>query len=210
MIDARKVRPVSGEIMTDRPDQRRAAASGDDVVDAEYVTIPASPAGEASVEPPRAAARAADLTGMQSLKRGAPMATPAGRRGGPLFWAGGCTLALAAFWIAGGHTLSDAIFAAPAAAVEMRIVELTSRVEDAGAGSLVMVDGKVAHGASAPQRAPRLAIDVRGDDGGATRYILDPGGAIIGAGELFPFSSRVVAPSGGVAGVSVSVLKGDS
>lgn len=108
MADARRARPVSGEIMTGRAAVSGHAVSADalDVIDADYEVLPpaARPASAA-----RTAARVGAMPsvgGMDMLRK--PETAPArtrATRGGPLFWIAGVGVALAAFWVSGGDSL---------------------------------------------------------------------------------------------------------
>lgn len=213
MVDAANVRPVSGEIMAGGRSKAARTDFGGEIVDADYITLGrASTSSDLSRPTPRAAPGSAAMSGMDMLKSNGPRPSgPKGQRAGPLFWVLGSVAALAAFWISGGHALRGALLpATPANAVEaMRLVALRSHVDTSGVRGIVHVDGAVANNGASVEQVPRLAIEVRGDGGALTRYILDPGQARIGPGTRFPFSSRVNAPQGGVAGVSVSMIKGD-
>ncbi|MEQ8295884.1 MAG: hypothetical protein RIB55_05320 [Nitratireductor sp.] len=213
MVDAANVRPVSGEIMAGGRSKAARTDFASEIVDADYITLDRpSMASSSPRHGPRAESGAAAISGMDMLKKDGPRRPgPGGRRAGPVFWALGSVVALAAFWISGGHTLRGALLpAAPTGTAEaMRIVALRSHVDTSGVRGIVHVDGAVANNGTSVNQVPRLAIEVRGDGGAVTRYILDPGKARIGPGTQFPFSSRVNAPEGGVAGVSVSMIRGD-
>ena len=210
----RQVRPVSGEIMTVERDARSVRAAGDDIVDAEFETVEA--------QAPRLSAHEAELTapervawpdaegpvaGMDMLRREAgPPAAPQSRRGGVAFWTCGAVLALAAFWISGGHTLAGPLLATFGAKQErLRIAELSSRVESHGGRRLLIIDGAVVNQGTEAHAVPPLLIEVTGDGGRVTRYTLDPAGEGIAPGAEVRFSSRVDVPIGGVAGVSVKM-----
>ncbi|MVA96107.1 hypothetical protein GN330_02440 [Nitratireductor sp. CAU 1489] len=210
MVDAANVRPVSGEIMAGGRSRAARTDFASEIVDADYITLDdPSMVRDNSRSAPRVEPGSSGISGMDMLKNHGQH--PAGRRerrAGPLFWAVGAMAALAAFWISGGHTLRGALFsAAPASAADaMRLVALRSHLDASGVRGIVHVDGAVANNGASAEQVPRLAIEVRGDGGAVTRYILDPGRARIGPGTRFPFSSRVNAPEGGVAGISVSMI----
>lgn len=217
MADQEKPRAVSGEIMTDRPDARasRAAAAGD-VVDAEFISLSPGPVRTkpTSADPARPSeavssigTASAPVGGMDMLRRGqaagAPL-TPA--RGGPLFWATGTGLILAAFWISGGHALMHGV---PLVGTEitpsaLTISGVTSRVEASGQRPVLLVDGEAANGGAAVEHLPALEIAVTGNDGRVTRYRLGTSGRPMASGETFAFSSRLDVPKNGVRTVSVA------
>ncbi len=209
MVD-RQVRPVSGEIMTVERDAASPRAAETDVVDAEFEIVAGARPARPQSDPPGhrfTVAVERQVAGMDILRGGAEGAAPVpGRRGGFAFWSFGVALAIAAFWISGGHTLAGPLLAAfaskPAA---LKIAELTSRVENHGGRSLLIIDGTVVNHGCTSDALPPLLIEVTGDAGRVTRYTLDSAGAGIGPGAQVRFSSRVDAPIGGVAGVSVKM-----
>jgi hypothetical protein len=218
MFDERHLRPVSGEIMTDGRGASSRVLSDADIEDAEFVTI-AAPSrgteglaagdGRLDLRPRREEpeADAAGRAGMDVLKRSAAAQPAAGARGGPLFWAAGLVVARAAFWSSGGHALFGP---RPAGAGEtLRIVELASRTDESTGRRLLVVDGAVENAGSDRQPVPPLAIEVTGDAGRVTRYTLDSAGALVEPGGRYRFSSRVDAPMGAVAGVSVKMARRD-
>jgi hypothetical protein len=216
MADEAKPRAVSGEIMTGPLD---GAVGGTrpagDVIDAEYISLPS--------EPLRAVARSSDKPkspepalpigsavapsgGMDMLRR--PDMPPAPRkpaRGGPFFWAAGLGLAVAAFWVSGGHTLvrgMPLVGSAPQSA--LRISGVTSRVDASGVKATLFVDGEAANDGQAVEHLPALEIAVTGNDGRVTRYRLGTSGRPLVSGETFAFSSRLDVPKNGVKTVSVA------
>lgn len=215
MVDQKRVRPVSGEIMTDaRPERsgaHRPAGAMDDIVDAEYESVAfariadtAAPRVEPLVEPaPRARA------GMDVLRGDGGSAAAGPRRAGPLFWIGGVVVALAAFWVSGGHVLGQVLFepVRGGASASIRLLDVRSHVEEHQGRRFVYVDGSVANEGATATEAPPLAIEVRGDDNSTTRYILHVSGTRIEPGERVAFSSRLDAPEGGVAGVMVTIKR---
>ena len=218
MVDQMRVRPLSGEIMTEaRPAasvHERASGSTADIVDAEFETVAATRPGarrEGRAPEPAPPVSADTLSaapgGMDMLRGGGAVAAP--RRAGPLFWFCGAVVALAAFWVSGGHSLGPLLFdpaaAQPGAAI--RLGDVRSRVEDHQGRRFVYVDGAVSNEGAAAAAVLPLAIEVRGDDNSTTRYILHVSEARIEPGERVPFSSRLDAPSGGVAGVMVTIKR---
>ncbi|MFN3546831.1 MAG: hypothetical protein ACK4U0_05015 [Mesorhizobium sp.] len=213
MFDARHLRPVSGEIMTDRCVRSSGVPSTDDIEDAEFEVLHLStviPSNADRLGPRTRRNDARPRAGMDMLKSTAGNGAGATReRAGPLFWVVGVVMALASFWISGGHTLSGPLLAlmSPAADDSMRIAQLTSGVEERNGRRLLVIDGSIVNTARATGLMPTLAIEVTGDAGRVTRYRLDSAGALIEPGEHYRFSSRVDAPMGSVAGVSVTMTK---
>ena len=187
-----------------------------DVIDAEYISLPSAPprAESAALDSfkspetiPSIGSAAAPSAGMDMLRRPEPEAAsrkPA--RGGPLFWAAGIALALAAFWASGGHALVRgapfAAFEAPPSA--LRISDVTSRVDASVANAILLVDGEAANDGQTVEHLPGLEIAVTGNDGLITRYRLGTSGRPLASGETFAFSSRLDVPKNGVKTVSVT------
>jgi hypothetical protein len=213
MFDVRHLRPVSGEIMTDGCVRSSGVPSTSDIEDAEFEVLHLStviPNNSDRLSPYARGDGAEPRAGMDMLKSTSGNASGAPReRAGPLFWTVGAVVALASFWTSGGHALSGSLVAmmSTAAAEPMRIAELTSRVQEQNGRRLIVIDGSVENTASATGLMPTLAIEVTGDAGRVTRYTLDSAGALVEPGEHFRFSSRVNAPMGAVAGVSVKMAK---
>ncbi|MET3791193.1 hypothetical protein [Aquamicrobium terrae] len=218
-------RPVSGEIMTGASERRACdhfpAAAGAfdagpfdsgtaDIVDADYVTLTethhpgprsAEPAGTA---PAPAQPPAAD--GMAMLLARDPVPSRSlSKSGGPAFWLGGLGIAIAAFWIAGGHALvteTELLRSTPQSALSISAV--TSRVDDTGARPLLFVDGEAGNDGAEAAPLPPLEIRVTGEDGRVTRYRLGTLDRTLAPGERFAFSGRVEVPRNGVKSVSVA------
>ena len=213
MFDVRHLRPVSGEIMTDRCVRSSGVPSTDDIEDAEFEVLHLStviPSNADRLGPRMRKSDAQPRAGMDMLKSASGNGAGAAReRAGPLFWAMGVMVALASFWVSGGHTLSGPLIArlSPAADEPMRIAQLTSGVEERNGRRLLVIDGSVMNTTRAAGLMPTLAIEVTGDAGRVTRYRFDAAGALIEPGEHYRFSSRVDAPRGAVAGVSVTMAK---
>jgi len=189
----------------------QAPASDDivsgDIIDAEYITLPLQPQrGLKPQNPPSSIALAvAPMAGMDMLRQLRETATPRKpARGGPLFWAAGIGLAVAAFWVSGGHALvrGSPFLAAPHSA--LRISGVTSRVDATGARPILLVDGGAANDGASIDYLPSLGIVVTGNDGLTTRYRLGTSGRPIAPGETFAFSSRLDVPKNGVKTVSVT------
>ncbi|MCR4265509.1 hypothetical protein [Nitratireductor sp. ZSWI3] len=183
----------------------RPHAGVEEIVDADFETV-AEGGGNPVWRNTGRHGRPAGLSGMNMLQAGGLLSRRAPRRGGPFFWSFGALLVLAAFWVAGGHSLVhdlpllDASRPMPA----MKLVDLQSRVERHGDRLLLIVDGAALNDGSAPAIVPGLAIDVLADNGSTTRYFLGTNELQLEPGTRFPFSSRLVAPSEGVKSVSVT------
>lgn len=210
MADARRARPVSGEIMTGRAAVSGHAVSADapDVIDADYEVLP-------SIAQPAPAARTAprigatpSVGGMDMLRK--PETAPArtrATRGGPLFWIAGVGVALAAFWVSGGDSLVRRmpLFAAGGqGGVAFSLSGISSRVDISGMKPLLFVDGEAANDGPGASALPPLEIRVTGNDGRITRYTLGTAGRALAPGERFAFSSRLEVPKNGVKTVSVA------
>ncbi|WP_187969274.1 hypothetical protein [Aquibium microcysteis] len=215
MFDVRYLRPISGEIMTDdriRSSRPSLADGIDEIEDAEFEVlhlsevIPSRTDHFVEREWAESTRRPEGMDILKSRIGGAPLPR---ERAGPLFWVFGVVLAAASFWISGGHSLSGTLLAFLPAPAEkpMRIANLTSGVEERNGRRLVVVDGSVENTASSAGIAPTLAIEVMSDAGRVTRYTLGSAGALVEPGEHYRFSSRVNAPMGVVAGVSVKMAE---
>lgn len=217
MADQDKPRPVSGEMMTDPPagatdGPKRPAA--DDVFDADFVVLPkdgTAPRGGTPGPATPIASRPAAPEGMDMLRRKAAGTPARSSRGGPIFWAAGVGLALAVFWISGGHALvrqapflADSGIDGRAARSLLSINGVTSRVDSNGARPVLLVDGEAANEGESAIPLPPLALNVTGNDGSVTTYRLGTSGRALSPGERFAFSSRLEVPRNGVTAVSVT------
>jgi hypothetical protein len=209
MQDPLKARPVSGEIMTAASALPRVAASrpaAGEVVDAEFETLAPPPAPRPAVAAP------SPSPGMETLRLGRP-GSPKRRRkpGGTAFWTAGMALALAAFWVSGGHAL------VPRGALErflrhssqLRVASLRTHVETFGDRSVLFIDGEARNDGSRLADVPPLGIRIEDDKGRVARYFLGTSARSVGPGESFAFSSRLAVPKDGVKSVSVSFDKED-
>lgn len=215
MNDEVKPRAVSGEIMAGPAESRASrVALANDVIDADYVSLPAGfgverPAGDPCGRPAPTSIglSSAPVAGLDMLrgKDGAPM-LQAAARGGLLFWACGTGLVAAAFWISGGHVLAQhlAAFGGRPVAGALHISDLASRVDASGARAVLLVDGEAANDGPTVAHLPPLEIAVAGNDGRVTRYRLGTSGRPLPPGETFAFSSRLDVPKNGVKAVSVA------
>jgi hypothetical protein len=221
MADEAKARAFSGEIMADPPTggPSGATAAGDvagDIIDAEYISLPADaafagswPSGGAKspASIPSIGSAAAPSGGMDMLRRpDAPPMPQKPARGGPLFWSAGVGLAVAAFWVSGGHALLRGMpfVGADAPHGPLRLSGVTSRIDATGARPVLFIDGDAANDGRAVEHLPALAIAVTGNDGRITRYRLGTSGRPLSPGETFAFSSRLDVPKNGVKTVSVA------
>jgi hypothetical protein len=214
MADGSRPRAVSGEIMTDPSESAAGRAPPEvgvagDVIDAEYISFPSEPQrGEKKPHEPVSSIASpvvSPMAGMDMLRRPAeaPLQTA---RGGPLFWAAGIGLAVAAFWVSGGHAL---VRNAPFIGTEARhnalsISGVTSRVDVSGPHPLLFVDGETANDGAVVAHLPPLHIAVTGNDGRIVSYRLGTSGRPMAPGETFAFSSRLDVPKNGVKTVSVT------
>jgi hypothetical protein len=215
MADERNARPVSGEIMAANAAAREPAktvAPAADVIDAEFETLRADPAERLSAASPLPAigTLAAPTQGLDTLRKGDGSAVRQGSsRGGPLFWTVGFGLVAGAFWVSGGHALvRQAPFMAPAPQLQpanpLRIVDVTSRVEDHGGRKVLFIDGKAVNEGGDQRLLPPIEISVTGSDGSVMRYKLGTSRGPLAPGSQFGFSSRLEAPKEGVKSVSVT------
>ncbi len=213
MSDGRTARPVSGEIMAStaaatavpRP-QGRA-----DVIDADYeIVAPDAPDQAFPKIDAVAAPGLSPAAGMDILRKDRKLphlgARPFSRRGGPAFWVFGLGLALAAFWISGGHALLLRLpFPEPArAAPAFTISGVKSRVDTAAGRPILHVDGEATNGGNRAALLPALEIRVTGEDGRATFYKLGTSQTPLAPGGRFAFSSRLAVPKNGVKTVAVA------
>jgi hypothetical protein len=209
MADEVKPRAVSGEIMTDAaPAAHARAARPDDVIDADYISLPGRSALSAPKprdSSPRIGPAETPAGRMDMLRQSETKIPPGPGRGGPLFWTIGVGLVAAAFWISGGHALlHDVPFAGrQVSRSALSIYGITSRIDASGAQSVLLVDGEAVNDGEATEHLPPLEIAVIGNDGLTTRYRLGTSGRPLSSGETFAFSSRLDAPKNGVKTVSV-------
>lgn len=209
MDDARKARPVSGEIMTGAPLEQASnrAAPSTDIVDAEYVVVtPDRRAAERPSRPEPQATSALPPAGMAMLRQAEEPKARQRDSGGPMFWLGGIIIIVAAFWVSGGHALvrHSMQAVAPAERNAFSISGVTSRVDASGPHAVLFVDGEAANDGSVEALLPALSIRVTGNDGRVTVYNLGTSGRPLRSGERFVFSSRLDVPKDGVKSVSVT------
>jgi hypothetical protein len=133
-------------------------------------------------------------------------------KAGPLlFWSTVLLAAFLAFWISGGHRmvlgpLAETIRNAPAQA--LRIEDVTSRIERLDGRSYLLVEGAARNGGGEPMTLPPIVISVAETDGPTLRYYLGTNQAVLAPGQSHDFSSRLDAPSNGVASVSITFQEG--
>lgn len=181
----------------------------DDVVDAEFVTLdrsgmPLSVSRTASA-PSRPQIAASTPQGMAMLSREPLRQAAPHTSGGPIFWAGGLVVALAAFWVAGGHALlAPAVSGATHASDGLRIASVVSRVDRSGLKPLLLVDGKAVNDGLSARKVPPLHIQIVSSSGTSTLYKLGTGSHPLDGGDSFDFSSRLDLPKDGVKTVFVT------
>ena len=213
MAEDRTARPVSGEIMTGTAvhaaPERVTFDAPADIVDADYVVLPrvAGRSEPVVTPPPPQTASTPPIAGMGMLRR--PEIAPArpASRGGPIFWIAGVGMALAAFWVSGGHALvrQSPFWTSPQpAGVALSIQGVTSRVDASGAKPVLFVDGEAANDGLEAAALPPLEIRVTGNDSSITRYRLGTSDRELAPGERFGFSSRLEVPRNGVKAVVVT------
>lgn len=195
-----KPRPVSGEIMTDVRTRTGFVRETADVIDADVeATVTRAP--EQMAPAGRSAPRGLDLLRPGTFSQ-------SGRRSGSAaFWTVGLGLVALAFWTSGGHALvrQQVMGLKPAAQVaDLRIGNVTSRVERHKGRDILFLAGQAGNHGSAVQTLPNLEIVVRSNDGAMTSYYLGTNDVALAPGDRYSFSSRVVAPRNGVRTVSVT------
>ncbi len=138
--------------------------------------------------------------------------TPERRKAGPLLFWSTCLLAVfLAFWMAGGHRLvleplAATIRSAPAQALQIQNV--TSRLQNAGGNSHLLVEGAVRNYGTDALAVPPITMTVTGNGGATTRYYLETDRTPLAPGAEYGFSSRLDAPPNGVASVSITFQEG--
>lgn len=210
MSDERNARPVSGEMIAATVPQPMAGPA-DDVIDAEFETLRPGHDDRIVLAAPvvTIGTASAPSIGLDSLRKNEQAGAPAARsRGGPIFWVVGLAMVAGAFWVSGGHALVRQ--AAPAGetriqpANPLKIVDVTSRIEDHGGRSVLFVDGKAVNDSQQEQVLPPIGISVSGNDGQVMRYRLGTSQDTLPPGGRVGFSSRLEAPKEGVKSVSVT------
>jgi hypothetical protein len=178
-----------------------------DVVDADYEIVrPGRPEPVPAVKVETA--QASPRVGMDMLRK--EKSEPERRapaRGGPLVWITGIGIALAAFWVSGGHALvrDSGLFSGPQAVqAAFSVTGVRSRFDVSGAKPVLLVDGEAANEGGEAGVLPPLEIRIAASDGRVTRYTLGTSGRVLAAGERFAFSSRLDVPKNGVGAVSVT------
>lgn len=209
MADARKARPVSGEIM--------AAGSRDtcaqvpqrdlaDIVDADFEVLPAGPAdGESGAGQAAFPDQSAAAEGMDMLRLAGGRERAARSRGGVAFWLAGIVLAATAFWVAGGHAVlraSALTFSGQGAS--FRIAEVSSRVDLSGQRPVLLVDGAAVNDGAGPAELPPIDVSIATNDGRMLHYRLGTGAARVAPGARWDFSSRLDVPMNGIRTVTVA------
>lgn len=208
MSDARKARPVSGEIMAG-PGRDTSAQSlrpdPADIIDADFeVVTPARPRGESAEKRNAHAHQAPTAGGMDMLRSAKSGRAAAAARGGPAFWVAGISLAAMAFWISGGHAIvRAAAFPMSWQPPALRIADVTSRVDASGRKSVLIVDGAAVNDGDATAELRPIDIFVASDDGKTLRYRLGTATSHVAPGARWAFSSRLEVPMNGIRTVKV-------
>jgi hypothetical protein len=212
MAEYRTARPVSGEIMTDAA---REPAPGhavpDDavpaIVEADYFVLPWSVARpEPMAAPLPQPPSTPSIEGMGMLRRPEGLPARPASRGGPIFWIAGVGMALAAFWVSGGHALvrQSPFWASSRPASALSISGVTSRIDASGLKPVLFVDGEAANDGAHPEPLPPLEIRVTDNASNVIRYRLGTSSRSLAPGERFGFSSRLDVPRNGVKTVAVT------
>ncbi|RUX20509.1 hypothetical protein EOA23_28195 [Mesorhizobium sp. M2A.F.Ca.ET.042.01.1.1] len=206
MAENRTARPVSGEIMTGPATHaapERVVSDAADIVDADYVVLPRFAAHPERPPQPQVPPTPS-IEGVGMLRKPEPSPSRPSR-GGPLFWIAGVGIALASFWVSGGHALVRHspfwVTAAPGSA--LTISGVTSRIDASGLKPVLFVDGEAANDGVTSQALPPLEIRVTDNDSNIIRYRLGTSNRALAPGERFGFSSRLDVPRNGVRTVSV-------
>ena len=214
MANRNGARPLSGEIIgVQAPSAAMRVTAGNDIIDAEFESVSPSTSGrKTAASLPVSGTGAippAKSSGMDMLKR-AVVANVDSRnqRAGPAFYLVGAAVALAAFWVSGGHTLmpvANGMNGEQSPGESLRIAAVDSRVETRGGRSVLLVDGEIFNPGMRQALIPDVSINVLDHGGRTTRYYLGTNHRRIGAGDRFDFSSRVHVPKDGVKSVSVTL-----
>lgn len=210
MAENRTARPVSGEIMTgivaNAGSERVGHNAPVDVVDADYVVLPRSPARFESPAPAPTPPATPSLEGMDMLRKPEAVPQRPASRGGPIFWIAGIGAALAAFWVSGGHALvrQSQFWSAAQPASALTISGVTSRIDVSGLKPVLFIDGEAANDGEREAALPALEIRVTDNASNVIRYRLGTSNRALAPGERFGFSSRLDVPRNGVKTVSVT------
>lgn len=206
--------PLSGEIIGVQQSPAPARVTGgNDIIDAEFESVgPSMPQGRTASPAQTSSAGVkpfAESSGMDMLKRAGVADTGSrNQKAGPVFYLVGTAVALAAFWVSGGHTLMPVVSAMngeQASGEFLRITGVDSRVETRNGKSVLFVDGEIFNPGMRQAVLPDVSINVLDHRGRTTRYYLGTNHRRIDAGDRFDFSSRVHVPKDGVKSVSVTL-----
>lgn len=174
-----------------------------DIVDADYVVLPRF-AAHPERSPPQPQIPPPPIEGMGMLRK--PDAAPSRpSRGGPMFWIAGVGIALASFWVSGGHALvrQSPFWTTAGPASALTISGVTSRIDASGLKPVLFVDGEAANDGTRSEELPPLEIRVTDNDSNIIRYRLGTSNRALAPGERFGFSSRLDVPKDGVKAVAV-------
>ncbi|MCO6387156.1 hypothetical protein [Aliihoeflea sp. 40Bstr573] len=181
------------------PDQPRLVAG--EILPAQTVARASPPA----TEPSAAALPSPGFSGFGADDRRQAKAGPL------LFWSTVVLAVFLVFWIAGGHRLvldplAETIRNSPAQALQ--IEDVASRIERHEGRAFLVVDGAARNNGGEPLLLPSIVISVAETDGPTLRYYLETNQVVLGPGQAHDFSSRLDAPSKGVASVSITFQEG--
>ncbi|WP_378948264.1 hypothetical protein [Mesorhizobium sp. ANAO-SY3R2] len=208
MADARKARPVSGEIMAG-PGRDTSAQSlrpdPADVIDADFEVVALSrPRGESTDGHNLHSRHKPTAGGMDMLRAITPQRPSVAMRGGPIFWFAGISLAAMVFWTSGGHAIvRAAAFPRAWQASSLRLADITSRVDASGHRSVLIVDGAAVNDGDVAAELRPIDIFVASDDGKTMRYRLGTATSQVAPGARWAFSSRLEVPMNGIKTVKV-------
>lgn len=180
------------------PDQPRLVAG--EILPAQTVARAAAPAAEA-LSP----ATTPSFSGFGAGDRRRAKAGPL------LFWSTVLLATFLVFWVAGGHRLvldplAETIRNSPAQALQ--IEDVRSRIERHDGRAFLVVDGVARNHGGDPLELPSIVISVAESNGPTLRYHLGTNQAVLAPGQAHDFSSRLDAPSNGVASVSITFQEG--
>lgn len=196
-------RPLTGEVLTVSGRPATLDARSGDIVDAEFEVVATAPTLAAAQANPPTLAAPSGLRGLVPAKPPGFLARP----GGTGFWTAGLGLAAATFWASGGHALVRPAFMVPPPSIEIRITDVTSRIEAADGRIHLFVEGTAVNDGTSLTTLPQLEIAIAQADGEVTRYRLAKSPERLAPGARTPFSSRLDLPKNGVSAVTVTVVR---
>jgi hypothetical protein len=169
---------------------------GEPVLDADFITLPADHAASPTHAPRQAAKpeenRAAPgmaLFDADGLPRDKPQADDR-----VAFFGFSVLLVLFAFWVSGGHALSDRLVAtlrAPVASQGIVLDRVAWRIEEGVAGPSLLVDGFLRNDGARLSALSPVSVVVRRSDGHVTQFRINPGTGALAPGELLGINARL-------------------